>query len=161
MFVADLVKKISFRRLKARNVTGYEIYAKYRDDTYASGIRTELLDVIPNPSEPSTVLKTITLESNENYTWKLPEDAYLDRDHQFRLFCNGFILNTMYYSFNRLTKLITLDTVMKTYSISDVITMQYYQDIITKEYMLTEDCQIQVKPVFSESYSYGNHNVII
>lgn len=158
---ALLKKRISFRRLTAKNVLAYEVYATYKDDRYESGVRTELLDTIENPVIPNPIIKRIELKYNDDATWQLPHDAYLDRDHQFRLYLNEFILSSMCYKFNRVNKLITLDTVMKNYTVNDKIEMEYYQDIITKEYMLEQDCEIQIKPIFTESYSYGNHNVII
>jgi hypothetical protein len=158
---ALLKKRISFRRLTAKNVLAYEVYATYKDDRYESGVRTELLDTIKNPVIPNPIIKRIELKYNDDATWQLPHDAYLDRDHQFRLYLNEFILSSMCYKFNRVNKLITLDTVMKNYTVNDKIEMEYYQDIITKEYMLEQDCEIQIKPIFTESYSYGNHNVII
>ena len=106
-------------------------------------------------------IKRIELNYNDNATWKLPYDAYLDRDHQFRLYLNDFILSSMCYKFNRLSKLITLDTVIKKYTINDKIEMEYYQDIITKDYMLENNCEISVKPIFTDSYTYGYHNIII
>ena len=134
-FTALLKKTISFRRLTAKNVLSYEVYATYKDDKYSSGMRQELLDTIKNPIVPNPVIKRITLNYNDNATWQLPYDAYLDRDHQFRLYLNGFILGTM--------------------------EMEYYQDIITKDYMLEQDCQISIKPIFKDSYTYGYHNIII
>lgn len=156
-----LKKTITFHRLAAKNVLRYEIWASYQDKNYASGIRTELLDTIENPNTPETYIKRIELEYNSNATWRLPFDAYLDRDHQFRLYLNGFILSSMAYAFNRVTKLITLDTVMKHYDINSKLEMEYYQDLIRKDYMLEEDCTIKVKPIFTDSYTYGFHNVII
>lgn len=160
--IPSLLKKtISFKRLTARNVLAYEVYATYKDDTYASGVRTELLDTIQNPTVPSPIIKRIELTYNDNATWKLPHDAYLDRDHQFRLYLNNFIISSMCYRYNRVSKLITLDTVMKEYTINDKIEMEYYQDIITKDYMLEQNCEISIKPIFTESYTYGYHNVIV
>lgn len=156
-----LKKTITFRRLPAKNVVAYEIYASYQDSNYASGVRTELLDTIQNPNMPETYVKRIPLDYNGNATWKLPDDAYLDRDHQFRLYLNGFMLSSLAYSFNRITKLITLDTVMKKYTVNDKVEMEYYQDLIVKDYMLEENCSIKVKPIFTESSQYGFHNVII
>lgn len=158
---ALLNKTITFRRLTAKNVLAYEIYATYKDDSYTSGVRTELLDTIENPKIPNPVLKRIELKYNDNATWSLPYDAYLDRDHQFRLYLNDFIISSLCYKFNRLSKLITLDTMMKKYTPSDKIEMEYYQDIITKSYMLEQDCEISVKPIFTDSYTYGYHNVIM
>lgn len=158
---ALLNKTITFRRLTAKNVLAYEVYATYKDDRYESGIRTELLDTIENPVMPNPIVKRIELKYNDNATWSLPYDAYLDRDHQFRLYLNGFIVSSMCYKFNRLSKLITLDTMMKKYTVNDKIEMEYYQDIITKSYMLEQDCEIHIKPIFTESYTYGYHNVIM
>ena len=67
----------------------------------------------------------------------------------------------MTYKYNRLSKLITLDTVMKKYTVNDKIEMEYYQDIISKDYMLEENCEISVKPIFTDSYTYGYHNIIV
>ena len=63
-----LEKTISFRRLKAKNVLGYEVYATYKDNNYASGIRNELLDTIENPEYPNPILTEIELPYNENAT---------------------------------------------------------------------------------------------
>lgn len=158
---ALLKKKITFRRLAAKSVLRYEIYAEFKDDTYTSGVRRELIDTIENPSQPDLHIKRILLPGNPDATWELPYDAYLDRDHQFRLYLNGFILSSMCYNFNRLSKLISLDTVMKKYSVTDTVEMEYYQDLISKEYMVQNDCNIYVKPIFTQSYTYGDHNVII
>lgn len=158
---ALLKKIITFRRLTPKHVLGYEIYGTFKDDNYTSGIRTELLEAFDNPVVPNPIVNRIELPYNDNATWELPYDAYLDRDHQFRLYLNGFILSSLCYNYNRLSKLITLDTVMKNYTVNDKIEMEYYQDIITREYMLESDCEITVKPIFTESYTYGNHNVII
>ena len=161
-FIPALLKKtITFRRLTAKNVIAYEIYAKFPDSNYDSGVRTELLERFDNPVEPNPCIKRITLDYNEDATWELPYDAYLDRDHQFRLYLNGFILGTMTYKYNRVHKLISLDTVMKKYESSDKIELEYYQDLITKSYMLESNCQIYVKPIFTDSYTYGYHNIII
>lgn len=161
-FIPALLKKtITFRRLTAKNVTSYEIYAKFKDDTYDSGVRNELLETFENPSEPSPSIKRITLEYNGDATWELPYDAYLDRDHQFRLFMNDFVLSSMAYKYNRVTKLISLDTVMKKYTVNDKMELEYYQDLITRSYMLESNCDIYVKPIFTDSYAYGYHNVII
>lgn len=161
LFPGLLKKSITFRRLTAKNVLRYEIYAIYQDSTYASGTRTELLDTIENPSTPMPYIKRIELEYNENATWELPHDAYLDRDHQFYLYLDGFQLSSMAYNFNRIRKLITLDTVMKHYDVTSKLEMEYYQDLIKKDYMLEQDCAIKIKPIFTESYQYGFHNVII
>lgn len=161
LFPGLLKKTIIFRRLPAKNVVGYKIWASYQDNSYENGIRTELLDEIKNPSAPETYMKRIELKYSSNATWKLPFDAYLDRDHQFRLYLDGFPLSSMMYAFNKVTKLITLDTVVKKYDLSSKVELEYYQDLIKKEYMVEQDCSIKVQPIFIESYTYGFHNVII
>lgn len=160
-FTALLKKKITFQRLSAKNVLRYEIYATYKDESYDSGKRTELLDIIENPKYPNPIIKKIELGYDEDATWELPHDAYLDRDHQFRLYLNDFILTHLCYSYNKITKKFSLDTVMKKYSFGDKVELEYYQDLIIKEYMVEENCQISVKPIFTDSYAYGFHNVII
>ena len=155
---AILEKTITFRRLSSKNVVAYEVYATYNNQ---QNLRTELLDTIPNPSYPSPVLTEIELPYNENATWQLPHDAFLDRDHQFRLYLNGFILSNMCYNYNRIQKLISLDIVMKKYEIGDKLVLKYYKDIITKKYAVTDDCKITIKPIFRDGYEYGFHNVII
>ena len=156
-----LEKTVSFRRLTAKNVVAYEIYATYKDDNYKSGMRTELLDTILNPEYPQPVSTEIELSYNDDATWKLPDDAILDRDYQFKIFLNDSMLSSMCYNYNRVTKLISIDTNMEAYSPSDKAVLKYYRDIITKKYAFTDDCQLSVKPIFRDDYNYGYHNIII
>ena len=120
-----------------------------------------MLDTIDNPPEPTLYLHRIALEPNIDATWPLPHDAYLDKDHQFRIYVNDIILSSTCYKFNRISKLITLDVIMKEYHINDKIEIEYYKDLIVKEYLVEDDCFIKVKPIFSQSYYYGDHNVIV
>lgn len=158
---AFIKKTISFRRLTSKNVTSYEIYAHYKDSNYNSGIRTELLDTIINPIVPNPVLKRIELKYNDNVTWELPYDAYLDKDYRFRLYLNGVLLNSLQYKYNRLSKLISLNVDIIEYTVNDTLELEYYQDIITKDYMPEENCEITIKPIFKDGFTYGTHNVII
>lgn len=158
---ALLKKNISFIRLSSKNCAGYEIYGHFVDDSYDSGIRTELLEYIENPSVPNPVTRKITLPNNEYPTWELPKDMYTDRDHQFYLYQNTFIVSSMYYAYNRVTKMITLDTVLKPYEITDVMELEYYRDIIERSYTLENNCTIKIKPVFKQTATFGDHNVII
>ena len=57
--------------------------------------------------------------------------------------------------------LITIDTVLKPYSQSNKIELEYYQDLISKTYMLEEQCDIWVKPIFIEGYNHSHHNIIL
>ena len=158
---ALLKKNISFRRLPRNACSMYEIYAEYEDATQASGVRTELIDTISNPSEPSPVIKRISLEHEKEPTWMLPDDAFYDRDHHFRLFQNGHALPTIYYNYNRVTKLFSLDEQIMPYQVSDEMELEYYVDVIEKSYQFEEGCKIIVRPVFSGNYDYGDHNIII
>lgn len=158
---ALLKKTITFKRMPIKNVLSYEVYAIYKDDTKSLGTRTKLLDTIQNPVEPDPIIKRITLAYNDNVTWELPRDAYLDRDHQFRIFINENLLISLNYSFNRITKLITLNSNINEYTVNDKIELEYYQDVIVRSYALTEDCEISVKPIFKDSYTYGYHNIIM
>ena len=67
---AFLKKTINFRRLTSKNVLAYEVYATFKDDTYTSGIKTELLDTIENPIIPNPVTKRIELSHNDNASWE-------------------------------------------------------------------------------------------
>ena len=158
---AEMKKKITFNRLTSKNVLRYEIYANFKDNSNESGIRTELLDTIENPENPSLYIHKVLLEPNINATWERPHDAYFDRDHQFRIYVNDVILSPMCYKFNRRSNLITLDVIMKEYHITDKVELEYYRDLIVKEYLVEDDCTIKVKPIFSALHSYGDHNVII
>ena len=158
---AEMKKKITFKRLTSKNVLKYEIYGSFKDSNSESGIKTILLDTIENPAEPTLYLHKVSLEPNVNATWELPDDAYFDRDHQFRIYINDVVLSPMCYKFNRRNKLITLDVIMKEYHITDKVELEYYRDLIVKEYLVEDDCTIKVKPIFSMLHSYGDHNVII
>lgn len=158
---AILKKKISFLRLSKKNCSAYQIYALYHDDKYASGIRKELLEEFENPSLPNPVIKSIQLEHKEEPTWELPKDIYMDRDHPLRLYQNGFIVSSMYYSINRVTRLLSVDTIVREYSNTDEMVLEYYRDVIIKEYVLEEDCDIQIIPIFKDTSVLGDHNIIM
>lgn len=164
---AIIKKKITFRRLSSKNVIEYKVYGTFKDSNYSSGLRTELLDTIKNPYYPNPVLTEIELEYNDNATWRLPDDAFLDRDHQFRIFMKKtyesdyMVLPSIAFSYNRLNKLITLDVAMKDYDVGDKIKLEYYKDVIVKEYAVVDDCTINITPVFKDDYNYGTHNIIM
>ena len=120
-----------------------------------------MLDSFDNPSEPNVERTSIKLEYNDNATWELPKDLYTDRDHKFKLYINDAIVTTLYYQYNKYNRMLTIDTNLKPIDISDTFTLEYYRDMITKTYELEENCTIKVKPIFADTYTYGNHNVII
>ena len=164
---ALITKKITFRRLASKNVVAYQVHGTFKDSNYASGLRHELLDTITNPYCPNPILTEIPLGYNDNATWKLPDDAFLDRDHQFRMFLKKtyepdfMVLPSIAFSYNRLTKLITLDTAMKDYELGDEVKLEYYKDVIVKEYAVVDDCTISITPIFKDDYNYGTHNIIM
>lgn len=156
-----LRKNITFRRLPTKACSGYEIYGEFKDSTAASGKRLELLDKFQNPSEPSPVTKRITLSQEKEPTWMLPWDAFLDRNHKFRLFLNNAALPNLYYNYNRATRLFTIDEQLQEYVPSDTVELEYYVDVIQRSYQLEEDCRIIIRPTFSQDYGFGDHNVIM
>ena len=158
---ALLTKTIKFKRLNNKHIKAYEIYALYSDSNYASGIREELLERFNNPSEPNTERTSIQLEYNDNATWELPSDLYTDRDHKFQLFMNDFIVSTLFYQYNQYNRFLTIDTNLKPITSNDTFRLDYYRDMIVRTYVLEQDCQIRIKPIFADTYTYGNHNVII
>ena len=143
---ASIKKTIRFPRLTSKNVLSYEIYTKTVDDTYNSGIRTDLIDTIQNPIIPSPVKTEIELEYSNNATWNLPNNIYMDRDHDIIILVNDIQISKLYYTINN------SDTKVK---------IIYYQDIIEKSYMVEQDCEVFVKPIIIDSYHYGQHNVIL
>ena len=155
-------KTISFKRMNSKHVKEYEIYGLFKDDTYASGIRRDLLDRIDNPNEPNTQLTEIPLEYNQSATWELPEDIYLDREHKFKLFVNNAIVSSLFFQYNKYNRLLTIDKNLKPIQSTDIITLQYFRDRIVREYRnLEENCKIEIVPIYADTYTYGNHNVII
>ena len=86
---------------------------------------------------------------------------YIDRDHLFFMYQNEFVISPMCITYNKISKKITLDTNMREYSINDEMTLEYYRDMITRGYVLEEDCTITIKPVFRYNDTIGIHNVII
>ena len=158
---ATLTKTITFKRLNNKHVKGYEVYGLFPDNNYSSGIREELIDSFDNPSEPNVDKTSVLYEYNDNYTWKLPNDLFMDRDHKFKIFINDSILSTLYYQYNKFTKLITIDKNLKPLEKDDKIKLEYFRDMITKTYVLETNCNIRVKTIFADTYTYGNHNIII
>ena len=154
-------KKITFKRITSRHVKGYKIYGLFKDSTAVSGIRKEELDFIDNPDKPDSEKNTVTLEYNDNATWELPKDMYSDRDHKFKLFINDCIVNPLYYQYNKYNRLLTIDTNLKPINLNDEIKLEYFMDVITRKYSAAENFEVEVVPVFNDTYTLGMHNVII
>ena len=158
---ASIKKTIRFPRLTSKNVLSYEIYTKTVDDTYDSGIRIDLIDTIQNPNIPSPVQDTMDLEYSNNATWNLPNNIYMDRDHDIIILVNDIQISKLYYTVNKPAKIFTINTSKITINPDTKISIIYYQDIIEKSYMVEEDCEIFVKPNIIDSYHYGQHNIIL
>lgn len=158
---ASIKKTIKFPRLSSKNVLCYEIYTKTIDDTYDSGIRIDLIDTIQNPNIPSPVQDTMDLEYSNNATWNLPKNIYMDRDHDIIILVNDIQISKLYYTVNKFAKLFTINTNKITINPDTKISIIYYKDIIEKSYMVEQDCEIFVKPIITDSYHYGQHNVIL
>lgn len=158
---ASIKKTIKFPRLSSKNVVSYEIYTKTIDDTYGSGIRTDLIDTIVNPNIPSPVVQTIDLEYSNNATWGLPKDIYLDRDHKIRIFVDKIQVSNLFFTINKTAKLFTINTNAIAINPDSIVSIEYYKDIIEKSYMIETNCEIIVKPKMIGSYHYGKHNIIL
>lgn len=158
---ASIKKIIRFPRLTSKNVLSYEIYTKTVDDTYNSGIRIDLIDTIQNPVIPSPVKAEIELEYSNNATWNLPNNIYMDRDHDIIILVNDIQISKLYYTINKSAKIFTINTNKITINSDTKVKIIYYQDIIEKSYMVEQDCEVFVKPIIIDSYHYGQHNVIL
>lgn len=157
----QIKKTISFPRLTSKNVLCYEIYAKFKDNTYTSGIRTELLDTIKNLIIPSPIEKEMDYEYSKNYTYQLPKNIYMDKDHKIRVFVDGILISSLWYTVNKYAKIFTINTNKIEINTNTKVSIKYYEDIISKDYFLDEECELFVKPIFTESYHYGDHNIIL
>jgi hypothetical protein len=156
-----ITKTITFKRMDNKNVAGYEVYGLFPDSSYSSGIKEELLDKFDNPSEPNTSRYSVTFDYNKRYTWQLPDDMFLDRDHRFKVYVNNAVISSLYYQYNKFSKLLTINKNLKELSSNDKIRIDYYRDMITKTYVLEQNCSIKIKPIFKDTYTYGTHNIII
>ena len=154
-------KNITFRRLSNKACSKYRIYAVFKDNTSDSGTRTELIDEFDNPSEPSIYTRRIPLSHEKEPTWTLPFDAFYDRNHHFRLFINNHAISSVYYNYNRKNRLFTLDEQLIDYDVSYNVELEYFVDVIKKSYTFEKECNIIVKPIFSQEYMYGDHNIIV
>ena len=159
-FVTAMAKKITFKRMSSKNVIAYEIYTKYIDENHP-GPRVELLDTVPNDPPMDPPLKRMELEYTSSAKWKLPDDAFLDRDHWFRLYLNDIILSEMFYNYNRVLKWFSLDLVAKDYTVNDKLELEYDRNVITKTYLVEDNCQIKITPIWRDSYAVGTHNIIM
>lgn len=172
-FFSQGKKIVRFKRLPNKHIAGYMIYGIFKDNNYESGKRQESLlkdsdgnDVMYiNPrypvKNPEQNFKEIELEYNKNVTWTLPDDAFYGRDYKFQIFINGALLPTLFYDYNKLTRVFTINTTLKEIDPNDTITLKYWRDYIVLEFDINEECDILVKPVFRPGYDYGYHNIII
>lgn len=156
-----LKKTIKFKRLNNKHVKQYQVFGLFKDNGYTDGIRRELLDTIDNPSVPNVESSSKILEYNQDVTWVLPEDLFTDSAHKFSVFLNDAILSPLNYKYNKYTRKLTIDTNLQPVTSNDKIRLDYYRDMITKTYVLEENCKIKVQPVFTDDYTYGNHNIIL
>jgi len=157
----NIKKTIRFPRLSSKNVLGYEIYTKTIDATYDSGIRTELIDTIPNPIIPSPVREELELEYSNNATWNLPKNIYMDKDHEVIILVDGIQISKLHYTINKTSKVFTINTNKVKIEINTKVKIIYYKDVIEKSYTLENDCEFFINPIIIESYQYGMHNVIL
>lgn len=86
---------------------------------------------------------------------------FLDRDHRFKVYVNNAVISSLYYQYNKFSKLLTINKNLKELSSNDKIRIDYYRDMITKTYILEQNCSIKIKPIFKDTYTYGTHNIII
>ena len=159
MEVGLIKRTITFLRMDYSRVKGYRILSA--DPSGVIQSETKLLEEIDNPVVPDTNIKKIKLDYNDKITWKLPEDIYMDQDHRFSIFINGFILPPINYSHNRITNLITINEKIQPVEPTDEIFLEYYRNVISRSYLLEDDIKIIVKPIYRDSVQYGGHNMIV
>ena len=102
----------------------------------------------------------IELEYSNNATWNLPNNIYMDRDHDIIILVNDIQISKLYYTINKSAKIFTINTNKITINSDTKVKIIYYQDIIEKSYMVEQDCEVFVKPIIIDSYHYGQHNII-
>ena len=98
---------------------------------------------------------------SKNYTYPLPSNIFIDKDHKVRVFVDDVLISSLWYTINFYAKIFTINTSKIGIHIDTKVSIKYYEDIITKDYFLDEDCELFVKPIFNESYHYGDHNIIL
>ena len=158
---ASIKKTIRFPRLTSKNVLSYEIYTKTVDEAYNSGIRIDLINTIQNPVITKKKKAEIELEYSNNATWNLPNNIYMDKDHDIIILVDDIQISKLYYTINKSAKIFTINTNKITINSDTKVKIIYYQDIIEKSYMVEQDCEMFVKPIIIDSYHYGQHNVIL
>lgn len=159
MEVGLLKRTVTFVKMDYSRVKGYQVLTTDPSGTIQS--ETKLLEEIENPIIPDTDIKKIKLEYNDKLTWKLPEDIFMDIDHKFNLYINGFIVSPIYYNHNRNTNLVTINTKIQPVDPSDEIILEYYRNVISRTYLLEDDLKIIIKPIYRKHVQYGGHNVIV
>lgn len=157
----QIKKKITFPRLPYRHVSHYEVWGHFKDPSYASGIRNELLEEIKNPKFFTLEEYEVSYDYDISNTYQLPAGIFMDREHKIKVYVDGMLISSLWYTINRRTLMFTINKNKVSMNTDTKIMVKYYKDVITKEYALDKDCTVSVKPVFLPSYHYGDHNVIL
>lgn len=157
----NITKNITFPRMRKKDIEKYEIWGVFKDPSYDSGFRYELLETIPNPEFPTFVEYSKMYEYSITNTYELPKGCVIDREHKLRVYIDGALISSLWHTHNRKTNMFTINKTKISMDSSTEIMVKYYKDVIQKEYALTSDCEIIVKPIFLASYHYGDHNIIL
>lgn len=146
---------LTFKRLTALNVTGYNIVVK---ETLPNGsISKYILDTIPNSKVPQPVSHKKILQYTRNQTWQLSDEMYIDSDYSFKVFVNSIKLNDTQYTFSEKLKILTI---VHTLTDNDLIEIEYFKDDLLYKHSTSNSCEYFIEPVINYSYNMGDHNII-
>ena len=137
---------ITFDRIPYYLCAGYNVKITYNDNT------SETI-YIKNTQTSNNVLEEKELEYNVDLTWRLPNNLIATSAADIKIFVNNTELDLLYYNYNKLDNLITIDNINVTKN--DIIKVQYQCDKIIYEHNTHEKCKYEIFPVYKNNYKIG------
>lgn len=146
----DLVIKnsITFDRIPYYLCKGYNLKI-----TYDNGVIENLY--IDNFKASTNIEVEKEYDYNPDLTWKLPNNVVASNATDIKVFINGAQIEALYYNYNKLKNLITIDGLNITKN--DLIKIVYMCDKIVYEHNTHCKCKYEIFPVFRNNYKIGQH----
>lgn len=139
---------ITFIRMPYYLCSGYNLKITYEDGT------SEII-YIENTQTPNEVIEEKEFDYNIDLTWKLPDYIVATSTEDIIVFINGTEISSIYYNYNKLGNLISIDNLDVTKN--DIVKMQYKCDKIIYEHNTHKKCKYEVFPIYKNSYKLGQH----
>ena len=142
---------ITFNRIPYYLCSGYNIKITYNDNA------SEIV-YVENTQSSNPIKELQEFDYNVDLTWKLPSNVIATSATDIKVFINSVEIDTMYFNYNKLENLITIDGIDVTPN--DIVKIEYNCDKILYEHNTTNLCSYKIYPIYKNNYKIGQHTKI-